>query len=110
MIIQESFLQAFSLGQGPRVCVCVCVCVFGTLYFLNVEVISIVILRLFVFGNYLHYVSPLPLSCKLREGRLSSLLLLISVSGPVHGTPRSSASIFGTCECVLPNTAGMSSG
>ena len=56
MIIQESFLQALSLGQGPRVCVCVCVCVcvFGTLYFLNVEVISIVILRLFVFGNYLH--------------------------------------------------------
>ena len=27
MIIQESFLQALSLGQGPRVCVCVCVCV-----------------------------------------------------------------------------------
>ena len=60
MIIQESFFQALSLGQGPRGCVCVCVCVLGTLYFLNVEVMSIVILHLSIFWQLsaLHHPPP----------------------------------------------------
>ena len=53
---------------------------------------------------------PPSLSCKFHEGRLLSLLLLILVSGPVRGTPRSWVRICRTCERALLNTAGVSSG
>ena len=92
-----------------HVCVCVCVCVRDSLPSqcrsdLNCNFAFIHTWQL----SALH--QPLSLSCKLHEGRLLSLLLLISVSGPARGTPRSWVRIYWTCERALLNTAGVSSG